>query len=264
MVRCLIRSTLLVAVPGTLVACRALLGVDREGTTDTTPDASGDASDTADADAGVAPFDAAAIFAFDDFEVPHADGLGEAKIGGSWLLDTTAAGAFSVRDGSAFLRAGATQTVKATIGTDVSDVDVTASFSISEVPAAALYMGLLARATSGSMYELLVKIPPSKNQATTLKFGSDDNSAESSFVVSPNVPFKLHMQIQGRAPSNLRGRIWRGETEPNEWQAQATYSAETDSGALDLPSGQVGFQLYYDGDGGTGTVAFHDFTARRL
>ncbi len=220
----------------------------------------GDAS----VDAGVVgDSDAAAPLVLDTFTRNLASGLGSADIGGAWDLAGLAT-AFSV-DGKGHYALPPGQSISARIFSTLPlDLDLTATYSIAQIPDSACYLNLKARVKTDDSYSLSLRI--SKTESPRLKFETKANQSLAQALVpsisnAAGAEIILRFQVSGANPTKLRGKAWnKGSTEP-------AWLVEVDQGDTALQTaGGVSFGGYVTPVTGLPdtNVSVDDFTVRPL
>ena len=199
--------------------------------------------------------------AADAFGRTVSTGFGTADTGGAW--DVSGAGtAFSV-DGSTgrlSVPRGRSGTALLT-GVSSDSTDVTNTYVVDQdVTGGGLYLGTIARSTSGGDYRVRVKLQSDGSvQIMAGKMTGGTNTVLGSRVTVAGLTYttgtKLHVRVQatGTSPTTIRGRVWAdGTTEPSTWQVSTT-----DSSSGLQAAGGVGIYAYLSGSATTTPVLIH-------
>jgi PKD repeat protein len=196
--------------------------------------------------------DAGDAVAVDTFTRTLTNGWGPADMGGSWsLVGTTSS--FSVGDGAGRMRLPSPGTGRATVLGEVSrtDVDVQVDAGLDSLPAggSADLSVTGRRLGAGTEYRAQAKVLSSGAVGLTLRrhlSGADTALASATvpgLTYSADQRLSIRLQVTGTSPTTLAAKVWvAGTPEPEEWQVQATDSAD----GLQAP-GSVGLAAYLSG-----------------
>lgn len=189
-------------------------------------------------------------FAADAFGRTTTSGLGTADTGGAW---TTSGGSANITDtGSvARLSTGKGITLLARLASVAStDTDVTATTTLSAVPAGgSAFVSLLGRTVGSDDYRATLVVPAGGG-AASLRVAHGGTSLQSATVAGLTYAagdvLHIRLQVVGTGTTTIRARAWKtGATEPSTWQVTAT-----DTTAAMQTAGGVGFGSYL-GSGST-------------
>ena len=202
----------------------------------------------------------------DAFERVVEVGLGEAEIGGAWVVAGGGADV-SVRDGHARLLVDAAKSRGALLPVTARDVDEHVTVSAPRTPnGPGVYLSLRVRvASSGLGYGFDLRITDANVVQFALKRASEVTLVNQGDALAGYAPGKIvHMRLraEGASPTRLRGRAWLDETdEPSTWSLEAE-----DAEAAYQSAGSLGFSSYVSAASTSGAVEtfFDDFLARAL
>jgi hypothetical protein len=219
---------------------------------------------------GMSDWSDSPVVAQDTFTRTLDSGMGQADLGGVWKLSTQAS-TYAVRDGVAHFTLDTPGRSVESYLLDISalDVDATASFTTTKAPdgngISATLAARIVMSGDYSYYKLTVRIAASST--ASIQLGRRDGTVliqEDAAQIS-NVPGRiihLRLQVAGRSPSHLRGRVWMDDdAEPSAWDLEAD-----DSSAILQSAGGAGLVAYLSEASTIGPViaTFDDFAVRAV
>ena len=210
---------------------------------------------------------AAGVLAADAFNRTVADGWGSADVGGAWSL-TTAASNFGVANGVGTVRLATSSGPSAYLnGVSAQNVDLVTSFRYDKPgTGGGLYTSLVGRRIGTSDYRVKLQARGGDTLLYLVRTTSGTETVLAStviagVVVSPADQLNLRLQLEGTGTTTVRGKFWRGPTEPAGW----TLTASDTTAALQNP-GSVGVANYLSGSATNAPVIaeFAEFSVRPL
>lgn len=218
-------------------------------------------------DAAVVDPPPAGVLASDAFNRTVAGGWGSAEAGGDWSL-ATAASNFDVANGVGRARLAPSSGPLAYLnGVSGRDVDLVTSFRYDKpATGGGTYLSLVGRRIGTSDYRVKLQTRGTNTSLYLVRTiaGAETvlaSTALAGVVVSPTDQLNLRLQLEGTGTTTVRGKFWRGATEP----AAYTLTASDSTAALQNP-GAVGLANYLAGSATNApiTAEFADFSARSL
>lgn len=188
---------------------------------------------------------AGSIYVEDMFERATSTGWGSADVGGSW--ESPSPSLLSVSGGVGRMLLSPGHTAVAHIDhSGSSDVDITVDVSADRAPTGGgQYSSIIARGTERTGYRLLAKRRPNGDvDLAHLRYVDGGRTvlarARVDGLMAAGGQMRMRLQIEGSAPTTLRGKVWRvGQQEPGDWVVTAT-----DAGAALPASSSVGLLSY--------------------
>jgi len=175
--------------------------------------------------------------ASDDFGRTVSSGWGTADRGGVWSMLSGTAAPASVANGTGRLTLGAGSTRNIVLaGTPLRDTRTTLQFSLDQAPpTGSSYVGVVARGTATDSYTARVWLRDTGAVWLVLQHGSTvlRSQAVPGLTRAAGDSFSLAVEVRGTTSTTISASVWRtGTAQPAAWQATATDTAPSGSGAV--------------------------------
>jgi len=208
-----------------------------------------------------APVNTGTVLAQDSFGRTLASGWGSADVGGAWTITGNSANlSVSGGTGQMNLAAGSTRTARLN-SVSSTDVDLSATMSISALPTGkGSYTDFIGRQVGSSQYIAEVWIKPTGAVYVVLEQGSTVLSV----VAVPGITYtagsglQVRAHVTGTSPTTVQAKVWpTGQAEPSAWTATTT-----DTTAALQAAGSIGVQGYLSGSATSAvTTSFSNLSA---